>query len=280
MGAVDWAKAVHRSAVDAVVPHRFVFHHIPKCGGTSVGRALRRRYLLSQATISPEASYRAFELFTGRDDRQQMLVDVLDLREQMLLYLMFEDVRGISAHVRFSEKAYGHFSDRYKFVTVLRHPVDRFVSHYFWDWNKPGKHGRVEEGFETFLETDRARRFGATLVEYLCGLPKEVPTYSDEAVAAAVGNLSKFNVVGDIGDVPDLQIKLREALGVRISIGHENKRRPTIKQASSPLDDVTLKSRVEALCAPDIAVYSHFVAMRASACRNGDPMAVGEDEYV
>jgi hypothetical protein len=260
MGAVDWAKAVRRSAVDAVVPHRFVFHHIPKCGGTSVGRALRRRYLLSQATISPEASYRAFELFTRRDDRQQMLVDVLDLREQMLLYLMFQDVRGISVHVRFSEKAHDHFSDRYKFVTVLRNPVDRFISHYFWACNKPGAHGRIEEELEAFLETERARRLGATMVEYLCGLPKEVAPYSDEAVASAIANLAKFDVVGDIGDVPALEAKLREALGVRVSIGHENKRRPTTRQPSQATDDPALRARVETLCAPDATVYAHFVA--------------------
>ena len=264
MGAVDWAKAVRRSAIDAVVPQRLVFHHIPKCGGTSVGRALRRRYLLSQATVSPEASFRAFELFSGRDDREQMLIDVLDLREQMLLYLMFEDVRGISAHVRFSEKAYHRFSERYKFVTVLRDPVERFMSHYFWAWNKADAHGRIEEDFEAFLETDRARRLGATIVEYLCGLPKEVATHSEQAVASAIANLAKFDVVGDIGNVAGLQIGLREALGVKVSIGHENKARPTIKRASEALANTAARSRVEALCAPDMAVYAHFVASQAA----------------
>ena len=235
MGAVDWAKAVRRSAADAVIPQRFVFHHIPKCGGTSVGRALRRRCLLSQATISPEASYRAFELFSTRNDREQMLIDVLDFREQMLLYLMFEDVRGISAHVRFSEHAYDKFSGRYKFITVLRHPVERFISNYFWSAGKPEAHGRIEEDLGAFLETDRARRLGATLVEYLCGLPKEVAPHSDEAVAAAAGNLAKFDVVGDIADVADLELKLREALGFRVSIGHENKGRARINGAQRSL---------------------------------------------
>ena len=244
MGAVDWAKAVRRSTIDAVIPQRFVFHHIPKCGGTSVGRALRRRYLLSQATVSPEASFRAFELFSGGGDRQQMLIDVLDLREQMLLYLMFEDVRGISLHVRFSEKAYSRFADRYKFITVLRNPMERFISHYFWSWNKDDAHARIEEDFEAFLDTEHARRLGATLVQYLCGLPKEVPTHSDEAVAAAIASLAKFDVVGDISDIASLEATLRETLGVRISIGHENKRRLSNRRPLKAVDDAALKPRV------------------------------------
>jgi hypothetical protein len=263
MGAVDWAKAVRRSAAEAVIPQRFVFHHIPKCGGTSVGRALRRRCLLSQATISPEASYRALELFSGQNDREQMLIDVLDFREQMLLYFMFDDVRGISAHVRFSGHAYDRFSDRYKFITVLRHPVERFISNFFWSAGKPEAHGRIEENLATFLDTDRARRLGATLVEYLCGLPKEVAPYSDEAVAAAVENLAKFDVVGDIRNIADLEHKLRVALGFRVSIGHENKGRARLNGARRVFDDATLRSRIEALCAPDIAVYSRFVASKA-----------------
>ena len=262
MGAVDWAKAARHSAIDALIPQPFVFHHIPKCGGTSVGRALRRRYLLSQATISPEASYRAFELFSGRNDRERMLVDVLDLREQMLMCLMFEDIRGISVHVRFSQKAHERFAGRYKFITVLRHPVERFISHYYWDRSRADGHAAVEEDIEAFLETDRARRYGATLVEYLCGLPKEVPTDSDEAVASGIANLAKLDVVGDIADVATLETSLRDTLGVKVSIGHENRRRPAGARSSRASDDAAVRSRIEAICAPDMAVYSHFLAGR------------------
>lgn len=85
-----------------------------------------------------------------------MLVDVLDLREQMLLYHMFDGVHGIAAHVRFSEDAYALFKDQYKFMTVLREPVARFVSHFHWGARKSGEHDRIDDNFEDFLET-RAR---------------------------------------------------------------------------------------------------------------------------
>lgn len=261
MSLVDSLKSTRRNLQGRIVPQRFVFHHVPKCGGTSVGRSLRMRYILSQATVTPEASFRAFEAFTGREDREQMLIDVLDLREQMLLYNMFEDVHGISLHVRFSDIAYARFNESYKFVTILREPVSRFISHFHWSHGKPEAHARIEEDFEAFLDTERARRIGATYVEYFCGLPKEESITSDAAIAAAIANLGKFSVVGNLGDLGGFERDIRRALKVRVRIGHENARKKS--GGRKELDDPALRARVEALCAPDIAVWNAFFGPRA-----------------
>jgi hypothetical protein len=264
MGIVDQAKALRATATERLLPQKFVFHHIPKCGGTSVGRALRKRYLLSQATVTPESSFRAFEAFTGRTDREQMLVDVLDLREQMLLYHMYEGVRGLSLHVRFSERAHARFSDGYKFVTILREPLERFVSHYHWSHNKPHAHAHIDEDFLTFLDTDRAKRIGSTFVEYLSGLPKEIPPYSGEAIAAAVANLAHFQVVGRLDRLDLFEQDLKRELGVRVRIGHENKGKlQTVRKPE--LDDPVLRSRIEDLCAPDLAVWNAAFGGHATA---------------
>jgi hypothetical protein len=255
MGIVDQAKSLRTDAVDRLLPQRFVFHHVPKCGGTSVGRALRKRYLLSQATVTPESSFRAFEAFTGRTDRDQMLVDVLDLREQMLLYHMFEDVRGISLHVRFSQVAWELFADRYKFVTMLREPVARFLSHYNWSYDKPHAHARIEEEFDAFLETERARRLGATFVEYYCGLPKETDICSDAAIAAAIANLQKFSVIGDLAKIECFESDIRDALGVRVKVRHENRAGGDRKFVSAASLPEKTMARVRELCAPDLAVW-------------------------
>lgn len=255
MGIIEHTKSLRTDVMDKLLPQRFVFHHVPKCGGTSVGRALRKRYLLSQTTVTPEASFRAFEAFTRRTDRDQMLIDVLDLREQMLLYHMFEDVRGISLHVRFSQAAWELFSDRYKFVTMLREPVARFISHYNWSFDKPYAHAWIEEEFDAFLETERARRLGATFVEYYCGLPKETDICSDVAIAAAIENLQKFSVIGDLAKIKYFESDIHEALGVRVKVRHENRAgdgRKFVAAASLPKKTM---ARVRALCAPDLAVW-------------------------
>ncbi len=264
MGLVDVATALRARALDRLLPQRFVFHHVPKCGGTSVGRALRRRYLLSQATVTPEDSFRAFEAFTGRSDRERMLVDVLDLREQMLLYHMFRDVRGLSLHVRFSEAAYSRFADRYKFVTILREPVARFLSHYNWSHGRDGAHARIDEGFGAFLGTERARRMGASYVEYFCGLPKDADIRSGQAIGRAIDNLARFSVVGFLDDLPGFRAALRRTLRARVRIGHENRTAEGRRSISAPaLSDADM-ARVRELCAPDLAVWEAAQAFRSA----------------
>ncbi len=242
-------------AMDALIPQRFVFHHVPKCGGTSVGRALRKRYILSQATVTPESSFRAFEAFTGRTDYEQMMIDVLDLREQMMLYHLYQDVRCISLHVRFSEAAYENFHSKYKFITMLRDPVQRFISHYHWSYGKKNAFAQIDQDFESFLDTPRAARLGANLVMYFCGLRKEDSITSDKAIGAAIQNLTKFSVIGDISDVSGFEHALKTELGVTVRIGHENKGKPASRQQLE-MTNPKLRTKIEALCAPDIAVWN------------------------
>ena len=54
-------------------PNRIVFHHAPRCGGTSVGRAIRKRFLLSQATVLPEATCRTEEILDPTAESPKLL---------------------------------------------------------------------------------------------------------------------------------------------------------------------------------------------------------------
>lgn len=267
-GLVDRLKHLHAVAVELFHPHRVVFHHVPKCGGTSIGRALRKRFILSQATIAPESSFRAIETFTGIRDRERLLIQVLDLREQMLLYHLFEDVHCISAHVRFSTVAHEAFRSSYKFVTVLREPVARFISHYRWSHGKPDAHGRIDEAFETFLGTERAKRLGATYVEYFCGLPKEADIRSEHAIASAIRNLGRMDVVGRLDRLDIFKKKIRRKLDIIVRIGHENS---AAARSNAPTPDLSpaLRARIAEICEPDIAVWEAVTHLSSAQMDTG-----------
>ncbi|MCV2886862.1 sulfotransferase family protein [Ruegeria aquimaris] len=255
MNLIDRVRRLNNSFLDRFAKQRFVFHHVPKCGGTSVGRALRMRYLTSQATVKPEPSFQAYKAFSGRTDTEQMLLDANDLRKQMMLYLLYDDVRCVSLHAPFSSAAYREFHQTYKFITILREPVARFISHYNWSSRRPGSHGFIEEDFNEFLDSDRAQRMGAEYVEMFADLPNSADIRTADAVEMATSNLAKFDVIGRLDDLEGFARDIHTALGVRVKIGHANKTLGDAQVTARDIGPEQLEKICE-ICAPDIAVWN------------------------
>lgn len=105
-----------------------VYHHLPKCGGTSVVHALRLRYLPSYALFPTNSLYRAIESLRPGMGEDQILEEVIDFREKQLLALMFDEVKCIAGHVRVCQAACDMFSNKYAFITTLRDPISLMIS--------------------------------------------------------------------------------------------------------------------------------------------------------
>jgi hypothetical protein len=105
MSLIDTARRQISRVRRHLHPNPVVFHHVPKCGGTSVGRAIRKRFLLSQATVLPDPTYNVEALLDSAADHGALMVRADELRERMFLYHLATGVDCVSAHVRFSEPA-------------------------------------------------------------------------------------------------------------------------------------------------------------------------------
>lgn len=262
MSLVEWGKTVHRRLTDLLCQQRIVFHHVPKCGGTSVGRSLRRAYILSQGTVTPEESFEAFTAVAGRADRKQVIGDELEFREMMLLYLLYSDIRCVSAHVPFSDIAYEKFHGKYLFVTLLRDPVERFVSHYSWSHNRPNAHGHISEEFEDFLSTERAKALGSAYVRYFCGRPGLTPADVSAAIEMAVRNLRRLDHVGFLDEMVRFQGALQHLTGKQLRIGRENVGKTRSMRES--VMEGRLKQKVLDVCAPDREIWEAVQDLRSS----------------
>lgn len=251
MSLIDTVRSGVGRARKRLHPNRIVFHHVPKCGGTSVGRAIRKRFLLSQATVLPEATYRAEEMLDREADYATLLTRAENLRERMFLYHMAAGVDCVSAHVRFSDAGWAAYGDDAKFVTVLREPVARFVSHYRWSHGRPGAHGHIADDFKIFLASPAAKQLGAFYTYFFSGLPADADMTTPEALELAKANLAKFHVVGFLDDTPNFEAAIKAKVGVKIRIGHENKAR-----APKPTEDAELGDIINAVTAPDQAFFA------------------------
>ncbi|MEO0345549.1 MAG: sulfotransferase family 2 domain-containing protein [Pseudomonadota bacterium] len=233
--------------------HPAVFHHVPRCGGTSVARAFRARYALSQVALNARAAARVAAHNRSNLDDETALAETRRFRDELLLYFLHSNVKWISGHMRFSPSAYEQFHDRYRFITVLRDPVQRYLSDY-------GKNFGKETATATslplgaYLDTVQGQSRGCVFTEYFSGLPADADFRTDEAIELALEHLTKFDVVGYTDDMSQFGKSVSKALGVRVMVGHENKRSNADVQQSSQLSDAEMQ-KLHAVCASDIRVY-------------------------
>ena len=259
MSAANVAKALKRRASSLLCGNRIVFHHVPKCGGTSVGRALRLSYLLSQGTVTPIESDKAFRA-VEESKSPRAVGHVSDLREMMLLYMLYSDVRCVAAHIPFSDPSFDRFGGSYAFVTLLRHPVDRFISNYLWSHKHPEGVQDVPESLEEFIVTDRAKRLGSTYARYFCGEPAH-ETFTPEHSISAIRNLKQMPLVGFLDEMERFESGLRAITGCRLKIGKEN-----VGHTSKARDEILegpLGAKVLSACSIDLEIWEGVQDLRS-----------------
>jgi hypothetical protein len=240
---------------DLVCGNPVVFHHVPKCGGTSVTRALMFRYPTSFVSMKAAMPlYNALETLHPGETAEQVAVRSDELRERLLLLHLYRGVRCIWGHVRYSPTAHRVFADKYRFITTLREPVSLYISTLFWNTSARHERWKIDEDIEAFLETDRAKVFGTLYAAFFAGLPPEADPADRASVEAAKSNLRAFSVVGLVEDMAGFERQLRAALNVRLRIGRHNVARVSSSERSRAVTP-TVRRKIEELCAVNTEIY-------------------------
>ena len=236
--------------------------HMPKCGGTSISEAMYATVPLGRgvAVIDAVSTRRAAAILAfDRNDPRLCHEDlahgdkVFDLRERLLLQHMAWGSWLIHGHVLFSAKADEHFGKSYRYVTLLRDPVERMISNYRMAVNG----GLVPEGLDSYLETPVARSHSQVYLRYLTGqtvVPEaEVPA----KLALAQSRLAQFAVVGFLDDLPAFQKRFFDVFGAQLRIKTYNQgkgQKPTLTAGQS--------AKIAALIAPDQAIFDMAKGLR------------------
>lgn len=210
----------------------FVFVHIPKCGGTSIDVALKNRFAgFKSHHVSTKAARIAGERRLKPQSPIEFTRENPAQLQYLLVYLLNLDNSYISGHMPVAGDIIENYQSQYDFITVLRHPVDRFISNYIFNkMTNPNpllipnnlSFERLEEELYEVIASDRGLQFASVLTMMITG---RYPVDKQDAINMKdefSDNLSKFKVVGFLDDLPGFAHSCEQQFGKKPDIGMLN----------------------------------------------------------
>jgi len=243
---------------------RLLYIHAPKCGGTSFGSSIRAAYATSQSTIDLGRSERILKSMHPDATGPQKVLLEHEVRKIMLGELMDRGVKCISAHVSYHEDLHEGLDPDRKAVTLLRDPVSRFMSHYYYVQRRHPDPSRPDT-LEAFVETEMAQSYGSTYLLYYARTFQHTTKDLAAAMTLAKANLDRFALIGDLKRGDAFRKALRNLVR-RPLLSWERNKRPGGKGASNPSEiSADLRARITEICAPDIELYKYATSLPTCA---------------
>lgn len=248
------------------ITEKIFFLHIPKCGGTSISSSMYRKYLTLNKRRDSElihintiAAYKTHEILEKETHPEYSINDECSNRvpEQLLLYYMnLQQTRFIDGHVPFCESAYKNFSGSYSFVTILRHPVERWISEYTYNKYRSGDHMKhtANMDIDDYIKSDFGIAQGSQYVLYLGGRLNSCEYRTREAIKRAIDNLKKFKVVGCLEEMDTFIQSYKMRFNISLNVRHKNKN-PRPEGYANKIITSEIRSRIEKICEPDMEIF-------------------------
>lgn len=234
------------------IDQKIFFLHIPKCGGTSLRLAIENAF-----NFPKEAKNNDFHLDVMALDSSAHTLDrpIIELKRDVLNYCMaHKSYRYISGHFAYSDKAMETYSNEWKYITILRDPVAKWFSQYFYNRHKNNDHYKLNCTLEEFLATDEAKHLGRNYSYLLVDGISSEEAATDAAINQAITNLEKFALVGVLEHLDWFCKDFQTTFGAKLKIEERNKNPLSTQQQNQQIKD-DIRAQVEEICQPNIQIY-------------------------
>ena len=222
--------------------------------------AFQKHYGREHIKIEASESYQASKVLHDDASKEFSYDDCFRYRESLLLYHMHLGAPYISGHIPFNQTIWEDTKDRYSYVTVLRHPVKRYISNYFFNKYKQTEHCRINDTLSDFLDSDRGKSWGYMYTNYFSGNPNSaVGAPSQDLLETAKTNALKFNTIGFLDKLDKFVGECKSKYNLKLKVPHKRKN-PKSNREISQAD----LEKINHICRFDVELYD-FINQNTSS---------------
>lgn len=231
------------------------FMRIPKCATTSTHRAIARLYRSVWTFDGNGIDSVHHGACDGAAEVQG--TTTWEMRRTALAYLLANpDSKFVAGHFEVNADLLEKFADTYNFITLLRNPVDRWISHYLYNKHLPRDRYDISTDMEEFVETERGRGIAQMYTAYLSGTGDLNPDERDtERVRKqARENLASFELVGIVEEMASFEERFTDRFGVELNVRRRN-RSPAPEGAKDV--STAIRDKIREACSADLDLYEY-----------------------
>lgn len=257
-------RSVKREITSNVADDSVFFLHVPKCGGSSVEKGIQEAFGLRSGiqfsrqglVARPECIH--LSAHASKKAADALGVDLQAHREQVLLYFMSQSPPPllIGGHFKFSKTAYNEYGEDFFFVTMIRDPVERWISQYLYNRYKDGSHFSIEKGMEEYINTNRSKESGKMLINYFAGFQSEYRASDSDKLNEAKKTIGKFDVVGFLDNIDRFEESFEQRVGASIDVPRRNENPVDDNERKNIIDDDVMR-KIKDICNKDIEFYEY-----------------------
>lgn len=244
---------------------KIVYHHIPKCGGTSILRGMAFCYYpLRLLTLRKKGFPGILDAQASSADAEKNNLDLYSYRRQLLERAVNKDNSPlVFGHYPFSEKVYEDNKDNWKFVSLFRSPLERWYSEYYWNRYKDHEYAKTDLDIEAYFDSKQGMMNTRSFVNYFSNA-KNPESIADVAEAElAIKNIDKLDVVGTVENMNNFRSSLKESLGRKPYFFKLNKSPAREEDKVVPDEKSEFHKKLENALQADQYIYDHVLKRAA-----------------